>query len=114
MTSSLEPPTGMSLLDKDAYNATLDLAKDITFGKGVIMPNEWMETNYDWADSVFVASAMASLYGSVASVASVINHLLIEANMPIPELSSLGVLLCVMVTMIAYVAGLRRRAEKRP
>ena len=113
MTSSLEPPTGMSLLDKDAYNSTLDLARDITFGKGAIKPNEWMDTNYDWADSVFVASAMASLYGSVASVASALNHLLIEAETLIPEFGSLTVFLCVIATMIAIVVALRRSAEKR-
>jgi hypothetical protein len=82
MTGSLSSPTGVSLGDSDAYAATLDLANKITFGGGVIMPNIWMDTNYNWTDSTFVTSAMASLNSSVASVAAVVNHLLIEAGSP--------------------------------
>lgn len=80
MTGSLDSPTGMSLGDSDAYAATIDLAYKITFGGGVIMPNIWMDTNYSWADSTFVTSAMASLNSSVAAVAAVVNHLLVEAS----------------------------------
>ena len=80
MTSSLSSPTGVSLADSDAYAATLDLADKITFGEGAIMPNIWMDTNYNWANSTFVASAMASLNSSVAAVAAVVNHLLVEAD----------------------------------
>jgi len=80
MTGSLNSPTGVSLCDSDAYAATLDLADKITFGGGVIMPNIWMDTNYDWTNSTFVTSAMASLNSSVAAVAAVVNHLLVEAG----------------------------------
>jgi len=82
MTGSLSSPTGVSLSDSDAYAATLDLANIITFGGGAIMPNIWMDTDYDWADSTFVTSAMASLNSSVAAVAAVVNHLLVEASFP--------------------------------
>jgi len=111
MIGSLSPPTGVPLGDSDVYTATLELAESITFGNGVIMSNVWMDTNYNWADSVFVASAMASLYGSVVAVAAVINHLLIEVGQVIPEFSSQMVFLGVMVTMIAVVVGLRRFSE---
>jgi hypothetical protein len=84
MTGSLSPPTGMSLGDSDAYNATLDLAKNITFGEGAIKSNVWMDTNYDWSDATFAASAMSSLHESVAAVAAVINHLLIETVSLLP------------------------------
>jgi hypothetical protein len=85
MTGSLSSPTGISLGDSDAYAATLDLANKITFGGGAIMPNIWMDTNYNWANSTFVTSAMASLNSSVAAVAAVVNHLLVEADSPSPS-----------------------------
>ena len=80
MTGSLSSPSGISLGDSDAYAATLDLASEITFGDGAIMPNIWMDANYNWANSTFVTSAMASLNSSVAAVAAVVNHLLVEAD----------------------------------
>jgi len=82
MIGTLSSPTGVALGDSDAYAATLDLAYEITFGGGAIMPNIWMDTNYNWADSTFVTSAMASLNSSVAAVAAVVNHLLVEADSP--------------------------------
>lgn len=85
MTGSLSSPTGISLGDSDAYAATLDLANKITFGGGSIMPNIWMDTNYNWANSTFATSAMASLNISVAAVAAVVNHLLVEAGSPSPS-----------------------------
>jgi len=89
MLSTLAQPTGVALGDLDAYTATLQLGRTITFGDGEIQSNVWMDDNYDWSDETFVASAMASLYASVAAVASVVNHLLVEANQtespPSPE-----------------------------
>jgi len=73
------PLPSTSIGDATAYNATTGLASTITFGSGAIKSNVWMDTNYDWANSVFEASAMASLYASVAAVAAAINHLMIEA-----------------------------------
>jgi len=86
MLGSLSPPTELHLGNSDAYNATLELGESITFGEGVIKPNIWMDANYNWADETFEASAMASLYGSVAAVAAVINHLMREASFPSPPL----------------------------
>jgi len=65
--------------DLGAYDATTGLAYKITFGSGTIKSNTWMDTNYNWMDSVFEASAIASLYASVTAVAAAINHLMIEA-----------------------------------
>ena len=97
-----------------AYSATTGLAYTTTFGSGTIKSNVWMDTNYDWADSVFSAGAIASLYASVGAVAAAINHLLIETGQVIPEFSSQMVLLGVVATMIAVVAGLERFPRKRP
>jgi hypothetical protein len=89
MTSTLVQPTGITLGNLDAYNATLQLGRTTTFGEGEIQSNVWMDDNYNWSDATFVASAMASLYASVAAVAAVMNHLLVEANQtespPSPE-----------------------------
>ncbi len=68
-----------TLGDLSAYDATVGLAYKSTFGSGAIKSNSWMDTNYNWAESVFEASAIASLYASVTSVAAAINHLMIEA-----------------------------------
>lgn len=84
MTGSLGPPTGLVLGDKGAYDTTIGLASDITFGHGATMTNVWMDTNYDWTNPVFVASAMSSLNSSVTAVAAVINHLMIEATPSVP------------------------------
>ena len=88
MIGSLSPPEGVPLGDSSAYIATLGLGENITFGQGAIRSNVWMDANYDWADASFAASAMASLYASVAAVASVINHLMVEAaaSPPSPSL----------------------------
>jgi hypothetical protein len=89
MLGSLAEPTGVVLEDLDAYNATLGLGETITFGDGAIQPNVWMDTNYDWSDDTFAASAIESLHASVGAVAAVINHFMIEAaasaSVPTPE-----------------------------
>jgi len=91
MIPNLDIPPDIPLGDKSAYQATIDLARDVTFGKGDIKPNIWMDSNYLWTNREFEASAMASLYATVEAVAAAINHLLIEAgfstgdnNQPIP------------------------------
>ncbi|MBN1677580.1 MAG: zinc dependent phospholipase C family protein [Candidatus Thermoplasmatota archaeon] len=76
MLLSLTLPPTVTLGDSSAYDATLDLARDITFGSGTIKSNVWMDDNYDWSDSAFEASAMASLHRSVYAAAAAINHLL--------------------------------------
>jgi hypothetical protein len=105
------PAPSIVLGNLAAYTATTGLAYTITFGGGTIKSNVWMDTNYDWSDSIFSASAIASLYASVGAVAAAINHLLIEAGQIIPEFSSQMAFLGVMVTMIAVVVGLRRFSE---
>lgn len=79
MLASLTLPSTITLSDSDAHSAATDLARTITFGAGTIKSNVWMDRNYDWSDSVFTGSAMASLFMSVSAVAAAINHLLTEA-----------------------------------
>jgi len=77
--------SGTVLSDSSAYDATMALARTITFGGGSIKSNTWMDTNYDWADDVFDTSAKASLYSATSAVAAVINHLIAEAEPEPPE-----------------------------
>lgn len=83
LVSALAHPTSLGLEKKDARSATLGLAEEITFGDDVqsgIRSNVWMDDNYDWTEHAFYSSARASLNRSVAMVAAVINHLLIESG----------------------------------
>jgi hypothetical protein len=68
-----------------AYDAAMSLARDTTFGEGDIRSNVWMDSNYDWDDPVFVASATASLYASVEASASALITLLEELPEPPAE-----------------------------
>ena len=85
--NSLPSPSGLSLGDKYASNAALDLAKDTTFGSGAIKSNTWMDANYNWADSIFKTSAKASLNASITAVAAAINHLMISVTPATPPAS---------------------------
>jgi len=82
---TLTLPSGTALGDSSAYDATMALARTITFGSGSIKPNVWMDTNYDWVDDVFDTSAKASLYKSASAVAAAINRLLGAAQPTPPE-----------------------------
>jgi len=70
---------------KDAYSATLQLARTITFGEGSIKSNVWMDANYDWSDTTeFVPSATGSLNLAVQAVASAIDNLINESSSGVP------------------------------
>jgi len=81
---TLTLPSTISLGDSSAYDATMDLARTVTFGSGTMKANVWMDDNYDWSDDVFKTSAKASLYQSVYATAAAINHLMKAAEPP-PE-----------------------------
>lgn len=109
---SFSSPTGIQLHDIGAYDVTCSLAYDTTFGGGPIKANVWMDENYDWLDLDFKGSALASLNASVEAAAAAINHLMIEAAVPVPEFSSLGVLM-VSMTLIAVVVIARQIISRR-
>lgn len=74
-------PAGIAPSPKSAYDSTMQLARTITFGEGVIKSNVWMDANYDWSDdATFVPSAMHSLDITILAVASVLDQLMIEAS----------------------------------
>ncbi len=79
-------PSGATPAPVDAYNATLQLARSITFGDGVVKANVWMDSNYNWSDQEgFVPSASRSLDLAILAVASVIDNLIEEANPAPPD-----------------------------
>ena len=84
MLDTLALPSDIVLGNLSAYDATLALARDITFGEGDIQTNVWMDTNYEWSDVVFRDSAMASLHGAVFAVAAAVNRLMVEAAYDLP------------------------------
>ena len=86
LLGSLVAPVPAALTWTDAYNSTLALAREATFGSGAIKTNTWMEANYDWGNSVFRASCFESLNESVRAVARSLGQLLFEAGIsPVPE-----------------------------
>jgi len=78
-------PTGLPLGDEDAYNATIDLAHEITFGSGSVKANTWMDDNYDWSNGTYRSYAFASVDEAVEAVADAINHLVKDASLGSPQ-----------------------------
>ena len=105
------PAPSIVLGNLAAYSATTGLAHTITFGSGTIKSNVWMDTNYDWLNSIFSASAIASLYASVGAVAAVINHLLIEAGQVIPEFG-IGMTVFLSLACLVVVFEIRRLSRR--
>jgi hypothetical protein len=79
-------PSSIAPAPKNAYEATMQLARTITFGEGVIKANIWMDSHYNWSDlASFVPSAMHSLDLSILAVASAIDQLVVEVSYTPPD-----------------------------
>jgi hypothetical protein len=63
-----------------AYNATLDLAYNTTFGGSVQLGCVWMDDNYNWSNSTFSGRCGDSLNLAVNAVADVLHTLYVEVN----------------------------------
>ncbi len=69
-----------------AYDATLRIAHNTTFGNGgVTEACVWMDANYDWTNAVFRDSAGASLNRAVNVLADVLHTLAVDAASPGPD-----------------------------
>jgi hypothetical protein len=86
LVSSYSPVIDRPLGQMDAYNSSLGLAREITFGNGTVRSNIWMDQNYDWANGDFVESAKASLIACVMATASAINSLMTAVNAEPPTI----------------------------
>lgn len=65
-----------TLTNESAYNATLNLAYNTTFGDNGLYNCTWMDTHYNWTDPIFKARAQESLNLAVNTVADVLNSFL--------------------------------------
>ncbi len=66
-----------------AYDATLRVAVNTTFGDGGVTKScTWMDANYDWTDPVFRDSAGASLNRAVNALADMLHALAVDAPSP--------------------------------
>jgi hypothetical protein len=68
-----------SLASLSAYNATLNVAYDTTFGGGNHLTCVWMDTNYNWSNPTFSGRCGQSLNLAVNTVADVLHTLYQEA-----------------------------------
>jgi hypothetical protein len=104
---SIPTPVGIMLGNSDAYNATLGLAKETTFGNVAlhIESNVWMDNNYNWSNKTFTSSALSSLNESVRMVSSVINHLIIESGELSSPIAPQGNDYVIMIVLGGSIAG---------
>ncbi len=63
-----------------AYNATVVLAYDTTFGGASQLGCVWMDTNYNWSNPVFSGRCGESLNLAVNAVADVLHTLYVESS----------------------------------
>ena len=75
-----------SLTTLPAYNATLNVAYDTTFGGNNHLTCVWMDDNYNWSNSVFSGRCGQSLNLAVNSVADVL-HTLYQETAPTSTLT---------------------------
>ncbi len=110
-----------------AYNATLDLAYNTTFGGSIQLGCVWMDDNYDWSNSAFSGRCGDSLNLAVNAVADVLHTLYIEANQAsatptptatptttptTPEFPATQVIIIVMATTMMLTIAYRKTAPK--
>ena len=72
-----------SLVDLSAYNATVNLAYDTTFGGTNHLSCVWMDDNYNWSNTTFSGRCGESLNLAVNAVADVLSTLYMEASPPV-------------------------------
>jgi hypothetical protein len=97
-----------SLDTPSAYNATLSIAYNSTFGDGLHLKNcTWMNTHYNWSDPAFKDSCGAALILAVNMVADVLYTLYNEWGGAVGEWGV--VLICVAGVMVTVIAGGRGR-----
>ena len=119
---SIPIPTNIVLESSDAYNATINLAKDTTFGNATlhIESNVWMDDHYDWSNESFSSSTLSSMNESVRMVSSAINHLMIDSGeasgLPAPQGNDSMILIILGVSIasgsVITVAVYRNRRRR--
>ena len=69
-----------SLVSESAYNATVNLAYDTTFGGSNHLSCVWMDHNYNWSNTTFSGRCGESLNLAVNAVVDVLHTLYVEAS----------------------------------
>lgn len=118
-----------NLSSLSAYNATLNVAYDTTFGGNSGEDCRWMDSNYDWSSTAFSNSCGESLNFAVNTVADVLHTLYLEAYPPtsttapvtlpsetptptVPEFPAISLLGLIMITMTGALVYKRAKIEK--
>ncbi|MGD6807088.1 MAG: zinc dependent phospholipase C family protein [Candidatus Bathyarchaeia archaeon] len=112
-----------SLSTVSAYNATLNLAYDTTFGGDSHLGCVWMDQNYDWSNTTFSNRAGQSLNLAVNAVADVLHTLYQQANTdstptasltpnPAPEFPAVGALGVAMLAVMASAIVFKAKAKR--
>jgi hypothetical protein len=100
------------LTSKTAYNATLGLAYNSTFGDDGTLTCVWMDENYNWSDATFRDRAGESLNLAVNAVADVLHTFWVQNSPVIPELfthSAIVMFLCLSLLVVLWVKKKARR-----
>jgi hypothetical protein len=84
-----------------AYAATIGLANDTTYGGASGLTCVWMDTNYNWSDSIFTNRAGESLNLAINMIADVLHTLYSLAN-PQMKICSFDMLLAYNHTHVIY------------
>jgi hypothetical protein len=100
-----------------AYNATVHLAYDTTFGGRSHLSCVWMDSNYNWSNATFSGRCGESLNLAVNAVADVLHTLYIEATPSatpaVPEFPTMTTLAFSMLMVMALAIVYKKRALKR-
>jgi hypothetical protein len=100
-----------SLDNISAYNATLDLAFNTTFGDNGAYNCTWMDQNYNWTNPAFMNRCGESLNLAVNLVADVLHTFHEDAI--IPEYPTTLILPAFMILALVMTLVLRGRSKRR-
>jgi hypothetical protein len=114
-----------SLSSMSAYDATLFLANNTLFGGASGEGCVWMDTNYDWSNTVFSNRSGESLNLAVNTVADVLHTLYVEANPQattaptptptVPEFPAATLLIFVGITTTVIIGiKAKQKRDKKP
>jgi hypothetical protein len=107
-----------SLTSLTAYNATLNIAYDTTFGGSNHLTCVWMDGNYDWNNSTFSGRCGQSLNLAINAIADVLHTLYQEATSSstptptVPEFPTTLTLTAALVLVLVTAMVYRKLAQK--
>jgi hypothetical protein len=103
-----------TLVTVSAYDTTINLAYDTTFGGNSSLGCSWMDANYNWSNSVFAERSDESLNNAVNAVADVLHTLYVESQVDIPEFPTVELLVVLMSTVLLTAVVYRKKYAFTP